>query len=212
LNPAGLIAVAYLLFSLSCRVQLGVRLVFPLVAMLNLAAVVAVARPTGWPARGESMIGSRSRREQALLAAFVAFTALTSLLSWPHGLRFANHLWGGRERAAEVLTDSNYDWGQGLPELRQWYDGTRPLRLWYYGTDPACLLPPFELVQVNQIPNPSVDEVQRRTAGGYFAVGESFFTACPDRRPGTLAVINWLKGQIPAAVVGTFRVYVLPPP
>jgi len=67
------------------------------------------------------------------------------------------------------------------------------------------------LVQVNQMPAPSVDEVQRRTAGGYFAVGESFFTACPDRRPGTLAVIDWLKAQTPVATVGTFRVYFIPP-
>ena len=84
-----------------------------------------------------------------------------------------------------------------------------PLRVWYYGTDPACLLPPFELVQVNQMPAPSVDEVKRRVGGGYFAVGESFFTACPDRRPGTLAVLDWLRGQTPVAVVGTFRVYLL---
>ena len=39
-DRGGLIAVAYLIFSLSCRVQIGVRLVLPLVAMLNIAAVI----------------------------------------------------------------------------------------------------------------------------------------------------------------------------
>jgi hypothetical protein len=67
------------------------------------------------------------------------------------------------------------------------------------------------LVQVNQMPHPHVEEVKRRTAGGYFAVGQSFFTACPDRRPGTLAVLDWLAVQTPVAVVGTFRVYWIPP-
>lgn len=62
-------------------------------------------------------------------------------------------------------------------------------------------------MQVNQLPNPSVSLVKQRTAGGYFAVGQSFFTACPDRRPGTLEVLEWLRGQTPVAVVGTFRVY-----
>lgn len=223
LNPAGLIAVAYLIFSLSCRVQIGVRLMFPLVAMLNVAVVVAVAR-------------CQSRRASIALPVLIALTAVISLKDWPHGLRYSNELWGGQVSAADVLTDSNYDWGQGLPELRGWWetDGSprgvderdqtalvcasrlnrepRPLRLWYYGTDPACLLPPFELVQVNQLPNPTVDEVRRLTAGGYFAVGESFFTACPDRRPGTLAVMAWLRAQTPVAVVGTFRVYSIAPP
>lgn len=204
LNPAGLIAIAYLLFSLSCRVQIGLRLVFPLVAMLNLAAVVAVCQTRSPSARGY------------LMATVVALTALVSLANWPHGVRYMNEFWGGKERAAEMLTDSNYDWGQGLPELRRWWEGQgergTKLHLWYYGTDPACLLPPFELVQVNQMPAPSVDEVRKRTAGGYFAVGESFFTACPDRRPGTLAVIDWLKAQSHVATVGTFRVYFIPPP
>lgn len=201
LTPAGLIALAYLLFSLTCRVQIGVRLMFPLVAMLNVAAVVAVGSSRSPTARGY------------LLAALVALTAAVSLASWPHGLRYSNHFWGGTDRAAEVLADSNCDWGQGLPELKRWQgaNADRPLRLWYYGTDPACLLPPFELVQVNQMDEPGVGPVQERVAGGYFAVGESFFTACPDRRPGTLAVLAWLNTQTPVTRVGTFRVYFVEP-
>lgn len=206
LNPAGLIAVAYLLFSLSCRVQIGVRLVFPLVAMLNLAAVVAVARVD-------------SRWRTAALAAVVAVTAAVSLFWWPNGLGYSNELWGGKPRAAEVHTDSNYDWGQGLPALERWYDARTaadgravPLRLWYYGTDPACLLPPFEVLQVHDMRPSSVEAVRRRTAGGYLAVGASIFTASMDRRPSTLAVLEWLKGQPPVAVVGTYRVYYIPAP
>ncbi len=222
LNAAGLIAVVLLLFSLSCRVQLGVRLVLPLVAMLNVAVVVAVCR-------------GGSRKESATVGLLVMLSAFVTLSHWPHGLRYCNELWGGRAKAAEVLADSNHDWGQGLPELNKWWEErsglprvnderagvgalvidsrqtvSTPLRLWYYGTDPACLLPPFELVQVNQMPNPCVDDVKRLTAGGYFAVGESFFSACPDRRPGTLAVLAWLRSQTPVAVVGTLRVYHIP--
>lgn len=203
LTPAGLIAGAYLLFSLTCRVQIGVRLVFPLVAMLNVAAVVGI---TSRDRQGAEYPHSLAVAARWLL---VALTAMISLASWPHPLRHCNHFWGGTDSAAGTLADSNYDWGQGLPELKRWREANagHPLRLWYYGTDPACLLPPFELVQVNQMLEPGVEAVRERTAGGYFAVGESFFTACPDRRPGTLAVLAWLKDQPPVTVVGTFRVY-----
>ena len=126
-----------------------------------------------------------------------------------HGLRYLNKFWGGQTRVTEVLTDSNCDWGQGLPELARWHaaNGEPTLHVWYYGTDPAILLPPFRVLQVNQLPEPSVVEVKRRVGSAYFAVGVSLLTGCPDRRPGTLEVVVWLTGMKPVATVGTFRVY-----
>lgn len=217
LNPAGLIAVAYLIFSLSCRVQLGIRLMFPLVAMLNLAAVLAVCRPAGWPALGA--VSEPSWRERATLLLLVAVTAVISISWWPNALGYTNHLWGGKGRAAEVHSESNYDWGQGLPALRRWHDARTaadgrplPLRVWYFGTDTDSTRPPFEIVQVHDMNPASVRTLRERTAGGYFAVGESFFTSYPPHLPGTREVLEWLKGQPPVATVGTFRVYWIDPP
>jgi hypothetical protein len=199
LNPAGRIAAAYLLFSLTCRVQIGIRLVFPLVVMLNVAAAVALSHALH--------VGSRLTR--VIVAVVLLVSLLLALIAWPHGLRHLNRFWGGPNRAPEILTDSNYDWGQGLPELARWHTaaGEPTLHVWYYGTDPAILLPPFHVFQVNQLPEPSVDVVKQRAGGGCFAVGASLLTACPDRRPGTLAVIGWLKSLRPVARVGTFVVY-----
>ena len=40
-----------------------------------------------------------------------------SLSVWPHGLCYTNELWGGTANGYRCLSDSNYDWGQGLKEL-----------------------------------------------------------------------------------------------
>ncbi len=192
-STAGVIALAFLLFSLTCRVQIGVRLVFPLVAFLVLAVSVAVSssrwRWFGWLA--------------------VAASAVVALFTAPHGLRYQNQLWGGASRAGETLTDSNCDWGQGVPELRGWWHsaGEPSLTVWYFGTDPNAFRPPFHAVPLHVLPDRSPEFVRRASAGGYFAVGRTFLTACPDRRPDTLALIDWLKAQSPVAEVGCFNVY-----
>ena len=53
----------------------------------------------------------------------------------------------------------------------------------------------------------SVEAVRRKVGDGYFAVGASLLTGCPDRRPHTRAVIDWIKSHQPVARVGTFAVY-----
>ena len=129
--------------------------------------------------------------------------------SCPDGLRYCNRLWGGAERAPELLIDSNFDWGQGLPELRRWADGRglERLPLWYYGADPDVRKAPFDLMQVNHWPQPSVQAVREKVGPGrMLAVGLSLLNGCPDRRPATLAVIEWLKGQKRIATVGTTAV------
>lgn len=201
-NTAGRIAFAYLLFSLTCRVQIGVRLVFPLVVFLHVAVAVALLSQF----EGESHL---SRRRFWIACALVLAGWAITWTTWPHGLRYLNYFWGGSARSAEVMTDSNSDWGQGLPELARWHsaNGEPQLTVWYYGTDPAILLPPFHVFQVNQLPEPSIEAVRQKVGDGYFAVGVSLLTGCPDRRPETIAVLQWLQSQQPVARVGTFLVY-----
>ena len=57
---------------------------------------------------------------------------------WPHGLCYANELWGGSRNSYRLVSDSNYDWGQGLPELAQWgrQHHVAALDVWYFGSDP----------------------------------------------------------------------------
>ena len=120
-----------LLFSLNCRVQIGVRLVFPLVASL----LVALAVGLGPGDRGLVAIG-RGALSSVVLTAACSVPAATA---WPDGMRYANELWGGPETAAPILADSNYDWGQGLKDLDRWTaeHGLPDTQVWYYGMDPV---------------------------------------------------------------------------
>lgn len=207
-SPAGVIALALLLFSLTCRVQIGVRLVFPLVAFVLLAVSVSLA----WRAGDVSpLLCSSTGGLRPPLAGSIAVLASAAIAfaSAPHGLRYQNHLWGGPAKAGQNLTDSNFDWGQGVPELMEWWraNGEPKLTLWYYGTDLNAFRRPFAFVQLHVMPDRSAEFVSRTTGNGYFAVGRTFLTACPDRRPDMLALIDWLNTQPPVAEVGCFRVY-----
>jgi len=139
----------------------------------------------------------------ALLASIVV-----AITSWPNGLSYCNQFWGGASQSAEVFTDSNHDWGQGLPQLREWLEttGEPSIHVWYYGADPAILRPPFNWVALQHEPLPSIEALRLRVGNGYLAVADSIITGCPDRRAATLAVIDWLKSQ-PMTKVGNYRVY-----
>jgi len=205
-NPPLLIALLLFAFSLSCRVQIGIRLQFPCVAFLIVGLAAAVAPPFSV---SERRPGGDVRLKMVLGASLLA-ALFTAAESHPRGLRYCNRFWGGAERTPELLVDSNGDWGQGLPELKRWADGRGIERLpvWYYGADPAVYRAPFEMHQINHWPSPTVAEVKRKVgAGGIFAVGVSLLNGCPDRRPETLNVIAWLKGLPRIASVGTFAVF-----
>jgi hypothetical protein len=131
---------------------------------------------------------------------------------WPHGLCYTNQLWGGTAEGWRVASDSNHDWGQGLPELKQWYDtrgGGRPLAVWYYGTDPAILFPPFKSVPFYFLPVASGDDVRRHCGGGYLAVGTTIFGNGPRRNASAQAVLDWLATQKPVARTTVFVIYEL---
>jgi hypothetical protein len=217
-SPAGWAVLLLLLFSLNTRVQIGVRLLYPLVAFLHIALAVACASGTGrW-------------RRIGLGAGWLAMLAsgLIAMSYWPDGLRHTNHLWGDPARGYERLTDSNYDWGQGLPDLADWWAvNSRPrLYVWYYGTDPAVYHPPFSLVQIHLFPNPDSagglvggaypalnpgvrEAVERIVGEHYLAVGVSLLYGTPDRRPEWLALVAWLKTQEPVGRTRTFLIYKL---
>src|SRR5262249_5221686 len=110
LNWACLAALALLLFSVVCRVQIGVRLILPLVGLAvagRAAARVEAAR---------SLPPLRQRLLAGTVAAGLLSTAVAAVLVWPHGLCYVNELWGGTWEGYRRVSEANYDWGQGLKE------------------------------------------------------------------------------------------------
>jgi hypothetical protein len=157
-----------LLFSFNCRVQLGIRLVLPCVALFAVglgAAIAGIAQRLG-DGRGRSLI-------QFAVSIGIGWMALDSVSVWPDGLRFINELWRGRRPAYEIVSDSNYDWGQGLPNLAHWQAGrgVADLDVWYFGTDPQLTHRHFHELPLHVMPIQSTSDVQSAVAGRMVAVG-----------------------------------------
>jgi len=114
----------YLALSSLSTLQLGIRLVLP-------------ALPFGLLISGCALQQLREKRRLWLAVLLVAGTAVESFRIFFHGISFFNLWAGGPDNGLKYLADSNLDWGQDLPLLRNRFDELkiRKLRLSYFGTD-----------------------------------------------------------------------------
>ncbi|QDU22674.1 hypothetical protein [Urbifossiella limnaea] len=193
-TPAGWFALLLLLFSLNCRVQIGVRFMFTLMAVAYVCAAAAASRGVlRWVGCG-----------------LVAVTAGVSLSAWPHGLGYFNRLWGDPALGYTHLHDSNFDWGQGLPELKAWYaaqGGGRPLAVWYYGTDPDILYPPFRHVPVSHAKLTRGDQLPGVAGRGLLAVSVTSLYGNRCITPSTRVASEWVLAREPVGRTHTFLIY-----
>jgi hypothetical protein len=206
-NWAVLAALVLLVFSLTSRVQIGVRMVLPMVALglVGVAASVATACRELGP-------GWRRRLLASGAVAGVVWTVFASALVWPHGLCYANELWGGTENGYLHLSDSNYDWGQGLPELARWQRsrGGPPVDVWYFGTDPALKQLPVRELPLHVLPPiAGPEDLAARVQGRYLAVGttELYGAYQSEERRRRLA---FLRARPPVGRTTTFLIYDFP--
>ena len=199
-TPPGILALVMLGFSVTCRVQIGIRLVLPLVAFLMVALAVAVVRATP--------------KQYNLWSFGVSVTALgamaiaPALSVWPDGLRHINPAWGGTETGYRHLSDSNYDWGQGLKELGAWraQNGDPPVKIWYYGKDPG-FIQSAEHCPLHNMPIQSPTDFDRVVRGHYLAVSTSILYRNPNFTPASVQVFAILKGMQPIARTSTYFIY-----
>src|SRR5262249_10842832 len=155
---------ALLLYSLNCRVQLGVRLLLPLVSLAVVGLAAALAR-----AVADAPLGWHRLSLQAVALAVPLWMGGAAWSSWPNGLCYVNELWGGPAEGYKLVSDSNYDWGQGLKELLAWQQrsGVETLDVIYFGTDPRALRPPFHLLQVGGWAQPGPEALRADARGPY---------------------------------------------
>ena len=208
LIPIGGVAFLLFAFTPNCRVQIGIRFVFTLMTLAYITTAAAIAR--GW---AEQIAGGSSRVvPRWLVAALVAALAVTAAWVWPHGLSYFNQAWGGPAAGAHLLHDSNYDWGQGLPELRAWNDahnGGEPLSVWYYGADPAISRPPFVFTSLSFEPVTAPDDVKTLCRTKYLAVSVNILSSNPAPTPMHGVRLEWVRGLTPAARTTHFLIYQL---
>jgi hypothetical protein len=207
-NWACLTALALLLFTLLCRVQTGIRLVLPLIsiAVIGLAAALGMAH--------QQLSWSRLRPLLTTSAVFSVLWLLWASLSvWPHGLCYTNELWGGTANGYRCLSDSNYDWGQGLKDLAQWQEThqVHDLHLVYYGTDArfARLATNAYVPGALQLDD---DDLPAPARGHTLAVGVSIvYGSVSEIFPDLKALVQALRALKPIDRTMTFFIYRLPP-
>jgi len=203
-NWAILVAAALLLFSLSSRVQIGVRFMLPLLACLAVGVAAAVVHA------GQS----RGMRWQKILIALVGTgllsNAAAALRVWPEALCYTNAAWGGTRTGYQLLSDSNYDWGQGLLELDQWrrQRAVETIDVWYFGLDPRVHLPPFRDLPLHSDAWLGGRSPVSAVRGKYVAVSTTLLHGAYAKRyaSGREAVAFFLA-QRPTARTSTFFIY-----
>ena len=203
-SPLVGIVLLLLAFSLNCKVQIGIRFMFTLMALLNIALAVAVARSWSDPEGGRYV-------PRWFVGVLLAAMAAVSIWIWPHGIGFTNQLWGGTAGGYHHLSDSNYDWGQGLPELKEWnrtHNGDATLAIAYFGTDPAILFAPFKPISLYHALETGSPEELRRVAGTrYLAVSTSVLYGNESERLGHMTALHRLRSTRPADRTQTFLIF-----
>jgi hypothetical protein len=121
-------AAILLALSMTSRLNIGVRLVLPLVPMAIVGTVTVVAE----------RLHGRPRAAIATGLAALALQAFSMAAIAPQYLSYFNVFAGGPSDGYRHLADSNLDWGQDLPRLRDWLaaTGTSQVALAYFGTAP----------------------------------------------------------------------------
>ncbi|MFQ3593284.1 MAG: hypothetical protein SNJ82_08870 [Gemmataceae bacterium] len=205
LNPALVCVGVLFAFSVFCRVQIGVRFMFPLICLLLIGLSVAVVRWAQPPSLG------RPPRLAAvgLGLSCASWAVLVALSAWPNGLSFVNEFYARSQPAYRWVSESNFDWGHGVPLLKKWataHAGEK-LPVWYYGADPALGSEPFELVRLHE---GDIDANLQRLRGRYLAVSATLVYG-PPLSPLVVETRKRLHSREPIVCIGTFLIYEMSP-
>jgi hypothetical protein len=211
LNWCCLSAAGLLLFSLTCRVQIGIRLVLPLVALAIIGLAGAAVQQTRRQGDRETRRKSRLlvSLSPCLLVFGVLWTASSAVAVWPHGLCYTNELWGGTSQGYLHLSDSNYDWGQGLQELASWQHshGVELLDVWYFGTDPRLQQLPLREVPLHRLAVQTPQDVAAQVRGRYLAVSTTLLFGMATNTPASQRASAFLRARQPVDRTMTFLIY-----
>jgi hypothetical protein len=203
LHWPSLAALALFVFSFHARVQIGVRLVLPMVALAVVGSAIAFVRVSraGRPIMRPVFVG--------LLAVVVLGSSATLGRVWPNVLCYTNEMWGDYRDAYRLASDSNFDWGQGLVELRDWAGRNRldSLPVWYFGADPSIHKPPFHPEPIHAMGDLTPGDLNKNIGGDLLAVSTTvlFGSYLP-----THPMVRYLRTIEPVDRTTTFLIYRLP--
>ncbi|MBI5049222.1 MAG: glycosyltransferase family 39 protein [Deltaproteobacteria bacterium] len=128
---------------------------------------------------------SRKRLASIILALAMIWSVWTSINIYPYYLAYFNEFIGGPKNGYKYLVDSNLDWGQDLPGLKEYMDSNsiKKIKLSYFGfSDPAYYDINYEYLPSYSIPNPNIKNYNVPLEG-YFAISATMLQGVylPDR-------------------------------
>jgi hypothetical protein len=204
---------ALLLFSLTARIQIGIRLILPVVVL----AIVGLAGAAAELRRALALSGKSGSVSPwphtvgypSLIAMGVLWTAISAVWVWPEGLCYTNEAWGDTDQGYLYLSDSNYDWGQGLKELAEWQreHSDAKLDVWYFGADPALERLPMRHVPLHIWPITKPEDVLPVVQGNYVAVSTTLLYGMVADSPAHRAAQEFFLKHQPASRTTTFLIF-----
>lgn len=116
--------VAIVLAASVSKLQLGLRYILPIYPL----CVIFASR---------TITCAKNYWQKSILIILSLWLIFSSLLAWPHYLSYFNETIGGPNNGWKYLRDSNVDWGQDLPALRQYLmkNDIKEIKLFYFGED-----------------------------------------------------------------------------
>jgi hypothetical protein len=78
----------------------------------------------------------KETKTKIILAGLACWLLISAKNTYPHFLTFFNEIAGGRDEAYKIVVDSNLDWGQGLPSLKNYLEKNKvnDYQLAYFGS------------------------------------------------------------------------------
>lgn len=132
----------FLALGLTGILTIGYRHILPAIPCMILLAGYTASSPASPSRQGGSDGGIKVRGgvvrrwlPTMMISVLVLWLIVDSLRMWPHQEAFFNELAGDWYNWSNILVDSNLDWGQDLPALRQTMDqlGIDEVNLAYFG-------------------------------------------------------------------------------
>jgi hypothetical protein len=150
------VAVVLFMFSaMTSKVNIGVRHILPVFALLCVGIGCAFHRLT-------------SKKMKLATAGFLAWQALVTAIAYPLFLQYFSEAVGGARNGYKYLVDSNYDWGQDAVRLKRFLEQQQINHIYldYFGTQ-------FN-IEYLKIPNTRVNaEKARQITRGVLVVSVS---------------------------------------
>jgi tetratricopeptide (TPR) repeat protein len=114
----------YFCACLCSAMNLGVRHILPIYPFLHVLAAATA-----------SMLIQKGGAQKVIAIILLTAHIVSSILSFPHYIPYANEASGGDSNTFRLLSDSNSDWGQGLREVKQYLEmnGIRDCWFAHYG-------------------------------------------------------------------------------